>query len=150
VILGLVGSGVFAIEAHFGAVGQAVVVRVRVQDVDQLVAVSVVGRIGFVAVFDTVVVAVGVLRIAADSLLFAVGQAVLVVVEQVGVVGAVGRGRVGFARVFRAVMVEIFRAVLRATVVGVGVERVGLGGRVGVGNSVRRVGLGARAAAVFA
>src|SRR6185436_8534485 len=121
----LVGGGIIAEKALFGAVGEAVVVRVRIPDVDQAVAVGVVGGVGFVAVFDAVIIGVGVFRVAADRLFLAVGQAVVVVVFQVTVVGAVARRRVGLAGVFGAVVIQVLGAVCGAPVIAVGVERIG-------------------------
>ena len=71
-----------AAEAQLGAVEQAVVVAVRVERVDQAVAVAVDAGLGLVAVDHAVVVAVGVIRVGARSV-SSVAQAVAVAIGRV-------------------------------------------------------------------
>ena len=120
----------------FSSVEDAVVVRVRVERVDQPVhvGVGVEHRLG--AIEHTVVVAVSVQRVGARGHLLRVGQPVAVRV----VVGRIVR--VAFARIDRAVSVHVLGTVADAAAVGVGVQRVGRRRRIRVGDEVARARVG--------
>ena len=129
--------------APLGAVGQAVVVAVGIEHVDQAVAVGVDAPVVLVAVEHAVIVAVGVVGIRADRELLGVGQAVAVRVQRRGIV-VVEEVGIALAGVDAAVAIGILGEVGHAAVVGVGQELAGGGAAIGVGHEVagRDVGVG--------
>src|SRR5690606_37891281 len=120
-----IGVGPAAVEAHLGAVVEAVVVAVDVEQVDEAVAVGIVRGVRLLTVGDPVVVAVGIVGIAPEEALEVVAEAVAVAVGvgRIGVVGAIAGGRIGLAHVDDAVEVRVLAAVADAAIVGVRLQR---------------------------
>ena len=134
-----VGVGCGLDHTALGAITEAVAVAVRVVRVRVAVTIGVRGRLRLVAVAQTVVVRIGVVRIGPDALFVFVREAVVVVVLIVHAQVVARVVRITLPGVDRAVAVRVLVAVRDGAVVGVRVERVRRRRRIGVRREVAGV-----------
>ena len=115
--------------ARLGAVEQAIVITVRIENVDHPVAVGVGGQVGLVTVEHTVVVAVFIVGITTQEGFLRVGDAIAITVGEAGVIARVIR--ITFTRSDHTIEIGVFATIGNTTAVAVRHQWIG-GGRAAV------------------
>ena len=113
--------------ASFGAVEDAVVVRVWIEHVDRAVAVTIGCEVRFLAISNAIVVGVTIARIRSQERFERISQAVTIGVDHAGVVSTVPAGRQGLGTIWLTVKIAIFAAVDHRAVIAVLIQWIGFG-----------------------